>query len=193
MFHNFFQLSDKVLVSVDLFLVFYFDSVVCCCLLLLLLLFSVLFLVSYSPSLGLRLRPRMREGNDYMYLFFAASFWWYLSVTLIILTIKYEQFRKVKFFVFPHLLGLPGILFMYLSVLFLIITRAPTITGMTVVLRYHFLNLFLLLLPPRNNYLKTFFCKWLVLRIVTWSWNCLQLRIIISCLELFTKNDLRIK
>ena len=66
---------------------------------------------------------------------FAASFGWYFSVTLILLSYGDEQFHKMQDFVFHIGQGLPGILVMCLFVPFLIIPSAPTNTATVVVFK----------------------------------------------------------
>ena len=99
-----------------------------------------MLLASSSPSTGLYPRPSTREGCKYMYfiyLFFCYPFWLIFFSRIGTIHQRRRADLQRASFCFSYQLELPGILLKYLSVIFLIIPSAPTITGSVVVLKCH--------------------------------------------------------
>ena len=129
--------------------------------------FSVFLLVSYNSSLSLYPRPSMRKGRDYIpSLFFTASFRWYFSVPLIALSKGDEVSQSSIFLYFTWAGAASYLVYVFIYVHFLIITRAPTITCTEVVLRSNIIFNFYF-----QVFVLTYFIIFLVL-ICYYLWRC---------------------
>ena len=114
--------------------------------------------VSYNPSLGFYPKPRIRVGSYFMYVF--CCLYWVIFFTHIDSTLLRRWVVLLSaIFCIPYRLGLSSTSSMCFCLL--IISRAPTITGLVVVLSCYIFKIFI----SRSFYLLILLLhSWLICR-----------------------------